>query len=95
MNHLFKSTLVIFSYILNSPTFLVTHVAIVKAWPMRQRSKCVGSFWEILYFLLRRETQFASTAPDFPSYLKYHERLCEAHILYQEEDKPKDGKVSS
>ena len=31
MNHLFKSTLVIFSYILNSPTFLVTHVAIVKA----------------------------------------------------------------
>ena len=29
------------------------------------------------------------------SCLKYHERLCEAHILCQEEDNPKDGKVSS
>ena len=31
MNHLFKSTLVIFSCILNSPTFLITQVATVKA----------------------------------------------------------------
>ena len=29
------------------------------------------------------------------SCLKYRERLCEAHILCQGEDKPKDGKVSS